>query len=388
MKDKIMLVYQDNYPWDIRIEKFLITLSEKYEVHLICRNKNLNIESESLAKDIYVHRFPIKLSKIKIISEPFHLNAFWHSFVNSMMNEINPKCVIVRNLPLAKLVIKSSKKRNIPVIFDNAENYPEFIRFFEKYDNVVFRLLDKGGYFENLENYCVKNADFTINVIEENTNRIKEKLENVDAKMDEIYNVPYKIKNQILKQKINPNIFNICYIGALEDDKLRGVSTAIRSLKYLSNNYELTIIGDGRDADKLKDEAEELKLDNRIHFTGRLEYKDIIKYVAKFDIGIVPHMKVNMTDTTMANKIYEYMAYGLIVITTDAIPLKRFVEENDIGFVYRSGDEKDLAQKIKEATSNLELMNEMKKKNTDKHINEFNWDQEKMKLFEIIDNLR
>ncbi|ATD54261.1 glycosyltransferase [Clostridium chauvoei] len=376
---KILYIWQTEYPWDIRVEKFVKSLSEFNEVHLLCRNTKKNKEEEFIEEDNYkIHRFPIKWSNKRYLSEPLHLNVFWRIFIENKIKEIKPNLIIVRNLPLAKLAIKLGKKYNIEVIFDNAENYPEFIRFFPRYDKKIFKLIDKMGYLENLENYCVNQSKVTINVIEENTDRIANKNINRD-KMMEIYNVP-PINEKF--NSIEHEGINLCYIGALDDDNLRGTSDLIRAMALIEDKYKLFILGDGKERNKLEALVKDLKLENKVFFEGAIKYSEIKNYVSKYDIGVVPHRRTAMTDTTMANKIYEYMSWRLAVIATDAIPLKRFVNENKVGVIYESGNHIDLSEKIIELCKYN--INEIRNTNYKLHIEKYNWEIESIKLLNLI----
>lgn len=375
--ENILIIYQDVYPWDVRIEKFAKTLSKKYKVHILSRNNKKMPKFEELQKNIYIHRFSNKIARVLTI--PIHLNPFWYYFIENKIKKYKPKKLIVRNLPLAKLAIKLGSKYNVQVIFDNAENYPEYFSVFNKYNKkIIYRFLYKKKYFHNLEKYCVKNSDFVINVIEENTNRLLF----LNNNMENIYNVPIlDIYN--VYEKNNDNIVKICYSGGLESDELRGVSDLVKAMKYLPINYELHIFGDGNDKDMLKNISPN---SNRIKFHGKINYNDLRKLLINFDIGIIPHKKSIMTDTTMANKIYEYISYGLAVVSSNADPLKRFTEQNDIGKVYKSGDVEDLAKKILDISKEGYLENSRRKYRHNIYLEKYNWNIEEQKLLKIIDS--
>lgn len=380
---KVLMIYQDDYPWDVRIEKFVKTLTEEYEVHLLCRNKTLRKETEKVSERFFIHRISKALSHNKILTEPIHLNFMWKSHIERNIKKLQPSLIIVRNLPLAKLGIKCAKKYNIPVIFDNAENYPEFIRFFSKYNRFPFIQLDKVGYFEKLEKYCIENSDVTINVIEENTERLRKN--NVNGNIIHVYNTPYYSKSKLELFDENKDEYKLCYIGALDDDKLRGVSDIIKAMKYLDDKFKLFIIGDGVEKHNLEKLVYELKLCNKVKFLGRVEYSKIKDIAKMFDIGVVSHRKNNMTDTTMANKIYEYMSFGLCVISANAIPLEKFTKDNDIGLIYRSGDSEDLADKIKMSVKNRYTSNKQRKRRVQLYENRYNWEKDSDKLLKAIE---
>jgi glycosyltransferase involved in cell wall biosynthesis len=58
-----------------------------------------------------------------------------------------------------------------------------------------------------------------------------------------------------------------------------------------------------------------------------------------------------MTDTTVPNKLFDYMAGGLPVAVSSAKPLKRIVTETGCGVTFRSGDASSCASALAELSS-------------------------------------
>jgi glycosyltransferase involved in cell wall biosynthesis len=48
----------------------------------------------------------------------------------------------------------------------------------------------------------------------------------------------------------------------------------------------------------------------------------------------------------MPNKVFDYMGAGLPVVSSDAAPLRRLLESEGCGVVFRSGDAHDFAEKV------------------------------------------
>jgi len=138
----------------------------------------------------------------------------------------------------------------------------------------------------------------------------------------------------------------IVYLGLLEIP--RGLMDVIHAAAQLSKRYpgqfRFRIIGDGRDAELLRAEANKLQLDEpHITFTGRLPYTDALQLVAQADVGIIPHHANESWNTTIPNKLFDYMAAGLPVLSSDAAPCVRVLQETGAGRVFRSGDAGHLA---------------------------------------------
>jgi glycosyltransferase involved in cell wall biosynthesis len=132
----------------------------------------------------------------------------------------------------------------------------------------------------------------------------------------------------------------------------RGVGdllTALAMLRERGHAVELTVIGDGRDEAEFHRLAERLRLSPPVlTFTGRLPNEAALRSVAQADLGVVPHFADDSWNTTIPNKLFDYMAAGLAVVTSDAAPCRRIVNETGSGRTYRSGDPVDLARAIEE----------------------------------------
>jgi glycosyltransferase involved in cell wall biosynthesis len=73
--------------------------------------------------------------------------------------------------------------------------------------------------------------------------------------------------------------------------------------------------------------------------------------ISKANVGAIPHIPCAAWNSTIPNKLFDYMALGLPVLTTDVPPVQRIVLQEACGVCYRSGDIMDLVSKIEELRS-------------------------------------
>jgi glycosyltransferase involved in cell wall biosynthesis len=141
----------------------------------------------------------------------------------------------------------------------------------------------------------------------------------------------------------------LIYLGLME--RHRGILTTLDAVAILRRDgvpYHLDMVGDGRDYEEMKRHAGSLGLGPaEVTFHGRLPHKDAIAVVSKADVGLVPHVARESWNTTIANKLFDYMAAGLAVITSDAVPSARVVRATGSGLVFRSADGADLAGQLR-----------------------------------------
>lgn len=391
---KILQIWKNDYPWDVRVEKISRTLLEDdYDVHLICSNIRKKRTREDL-KGLKIHRLPNVRNDFlnRICSLPLFFNPLWlYNILNVIRNEkIN--IILARDLPLAPISILAGKIYKIPVIFDMTENYPAMWREMVRNGEVksLNRILKNPKVAEIMENYILRKADHIIVVVEESKERVLRKGIS-ENKVSIVSNTPdLKVlgKNGRDVAGFPTNTIRMLYVGAV-DTAGRGLDTVIRSIPILVNeinDLSLTIVGDGVYLNKLKKMVKNLSIDRYVNFTGWVEYELIHTYIQDSDICIVPHYVTEHVNTTIPNKLFEYMTYGKPVLVTDAAPMKRIVEENNCGRVFRSGDVRSFAEEVMELKDpNVRL--QIGKNGYSAVSAKYNWDEDSRNLREIFNKI-
>jgi hypothetical protein len=79
-----------------------------------------------------------------------------------------------------------------------------------------------------------------------------------------------------------------------------------------------------------------LKRYNNIYLLGSRPYNDIPSYLRYADVGVIPFIKNNFTDTVNPIKLFEYCAAGISVVSTN---LRGVEELNSPAFIAKGYDE-------------------------------------------------
>ena len=186
---------------------------------------------------------------------------------------------------------------------------------------------------------------------------------------DKVYYLPnaaeyehFHIKKEVadlpedIKHIVNKNKPIIGYFGALAkwiDYNL------INLLAEKRPDAEIILIGWDFDGSQklLKERA-------NLHVLGARPYAILPKYAIWFDIAIIPFSDVDISSTTSPIKLYEYMALGKPIVTTDVFECKRYRS------VMAAQDHKeflllvDRAFKLKDDEDYLKLLDDEAKRNT------------------------
>ncbi|MCG7987547.1 MAG: glycosyltransferase family 4 protein [Candidatus Thiodiazotropha weberae] len=385
----IFVVYDCEYPWDIRIEKIINSLLNKgHKVKLIARNKT-GLPTYEEYEDLSIYRLPsFKNPKLTgLLNTTLFFNPIWVYKVYSVVKSTNCDLILIRDLPLAGVGIILSKLFNIPVIVDFAEPYPLTVRQRRKFEKFkIQHLITRNIWFSDVyEKKVIKHADSCFVVCEE----AKERLISKGAKCHVaiVRNTPELRKftpEQEYEHK-SDDTFVIMYVGILIGG--RGVEIAIKAMSKVvasNSNIKLVIIGSGKAEKHLKEKASQLNLNGCVEFLGWIDNELIPKYINKCDVGILPFSNTDHINHTIANKLFDFMAIGKPVICSNVRPMIRILEEAKCGYTFEADDDLSLAKTILDCYQDTEReklgengLNQIKTK--------YNWSIDEKSLLNVVE---
>jgi len=141
----------------------------------------------------------------------------------------------------------------------------------------------------------------------------------------------------------------LTYLGLVELSRGLDVAVeAVRILRDAGREVRLDVIGGGGDLEYCRAYARKLGLgENAVTFHGFVPgHEQALALVARADVGLLTHRTHEMWNTTIPNKLFDYMAAGMPVVTSDPVPFARIVRETGAGEVFASGDPADLARAV------------------------------------------
>jgi glycosyltransferase involved in cell wall biosynthesis len=234
-----------------------------------------------------------------------------------------------------------------------AENYPALLQ--DVWDTRRKRPFDyvvrNPGAARLVEQYCLPRLTRILTVVEESRDRLV-RIGVPAERIDVVSNTPSLSRldfptSQAAKSTEGP--MEVVYLGLMEI--ARGVGLLVEAadrLRAAQIQVRMRLIGGGRDIALFREQAKRLGLlDREVEFTGFIpSHLDALALVAKANVGAIPHLPNEWANTTIPNKLFDYMAAGLPVLTSDAAPCARIVNQTGTGEVFHAPDVDDLVRAI------------------------------------------
>jgi glycosyltransferase involved in cell wall biosynthesis len=273
-----------------------------------------------------------------------------------------------------------------------AENYPAMIRDLRNRQgfSILNFLVRNPSAVRFVERMSLRWCDHILVVIEESRDRLISL--GVDpARMSLVINTPTLARwaefprDGDVGASRNSHSLILVYLGLLE--WARGIETAIRAIKRVHEGLpgvKLVIVGSGRDERDFRLLADQLRLQDSVRFLGWLDYSKAIEVIKESDIGLVPHHATESWNTTVPNKLFDYMSMGKPVIVSNARPTERIVREERCGIVFKEKDAEDLARAILVLTHKT-TREEMGQRGREAVVRRYNWTVDEEQLLRTLD---
>ena len=390
---KICYVWDADYPWDIRVEKFCRTLIDAgHEVHLLCRNKR-RLPVYEMSDGIHIHRHPsVKNKKLNsLIGFPAFFSPLWLYLLFKLAVHYRFDLIIVRDLPMALAGIAIGRFKRIPVAIDMAEVYPLGLRSNWQYNRMKpWDILVRNPFFADIvERITIEFANHIFVVSSEAKNRFLERGVSSES-ITLIGNTPnLELFNANISERCEKKLprgaFNIVFVGIFTGNRgLKLAVSAMREVVRTSNKIHLTLVGNGWMYEELEKMVKLLGLEENIHFTGWIDNQLIPSIMADVDVGLLPFLPCEHIHITLPNKLFDYMAMGVPVLAADTRSLKRVVNETGCGITFKAGSEKDLADKILLMHADSELRRKCSEKGKKFSLKKYNWEKDGKRLLDAI----
>ncbi len=126
------------------------------------------------------------------------------------------------------------------------------------------------------------------------------------------------------------------------DVLLRAVPAMVAKLPDL----RVLLVGGGPQDVQLRQLAKDLKIDDKVVFTGRVPHEQVQQYYDLLDVLVYPRMSMRLTDLVTPLKPLEAMAQGRVLAASDVGGHLELIEHGKTGILFKADNPESLAENV------------------------------------------
>ena len=280
---------------------------------------------------------------------------FWASKIQDEVDINNYDVVHFHDLYMWKAALKLNNRNKFKTVLDLHENYPYAIYGYKWATKFPNFLIVQPWRWKSFAKKHLSEANRIIVLSKAYKSRLLQKYPSLQEQQMFVYpNIPNvnKLLNFPVKKDIIPktqNDFYIFYFGGIS--KRRGIFTSINAMNYvgqLKYNVKLLLIGpvDKSEKQEFNRAISAPSVKSKIVYIPWINFQELPSYLNVVDICISPIIKNPQHESGVANKVFQYMLFEKPIIVSNCRPQTEIVEHEKCGLVFKSEDERDLADKI------------------------------------------
>lgn len=208
---------------------------------------------------------------------------------------------------------------------------------------------------------------------------------NLNKKIEVVLNMPdlNLLKNFKNIEREKNEIF---YIGGISN--LRGFDVTIEVIKILKEKFpDIMMHYVGPCSPELINSVDIYSIENNIKFYGMMPLAKGLEYSRDSKIGISILKPIKNYTESFSTKIFEYMAIGLPVITSNFKFYKNIIDKYKCGICVNPLDPAEIANAIEYIIKNPIIAKQMGLNGIKATEEIFNWENEKKKIINLYKNL-
>ena len=353
----ILYIYQGEWPRGAtRVAKQVRSLARAgHDVHLLARNYEGAPRLEPW-EQVTIHRLPCVRPRWlnHVLNFPAFVNPMWMWAMWRLARRTRADRILVADLPLAPAAIWLGWVLGVPVHYDMAEVYPEFLKSLHVVSArpLSDRVIRSPAAAALVERRVLRTAS-SISVVSEESRLRCLRLGARGNRVVVVGNTPDDLGQLTSRQPFPPELRawaqrpRALFVGTLLAD--RGVKEAVEALELVLREIPdacLVVVGDGPDRPRIAQTIERLGLGDHVALLGWQRHARLAEFYQHCQVGVLPFLDTPHVRITLANKLFDYMGAGLAVLAADLPPMRRVLEEVGAGVLYAVGNTRALAEQL------------------------------------------
>lgn len=352
---KILMVLDEEFPPDVRVEKEIgVLVKAGHQVHLLCYTRAGDTPYED-HQGYAVFRSPIPplTYKLKALALTFPAYfSFWKSHIRDQLGRERYDILHFHDLNLARIALEAGREAGLPVVGDYHENRPEIMEYYHHVRTFPGKWLISVNRWRRFQQTFTPQLDHLILVTDEAKRYYADNYGIPEDRITVVENYPdpdvlrnYPADDAILRKYKGKKMF--LYFG--DTGMRRGTGTILEAARLLKDDdrYCFVIIGTSREQPELEDMCLRQGGSN-VELTGFMPISKAASYFRAAYGGLSPLLRNVHHDTTYANKVFQYMTFGIPVIVSNCTAQEQVVAESHCGLVHEAGNAADLVARIRQ----------------------------------------
>lgn len=311
----------------------------------------------------------IKLNRVVNIKS-IPMNISWYKDLQNIIERFKPDLINghLQAPGLCDILCNIAKKRKIPFILTYHNDFVDSrflwnaVKTSYYYHFGLFTLRNSSRIIV-LSNYYAERSKFL--------SSYKNKLDIITGGVDQdimkpTFNINELEKNNLLKYKY------VLYVGRMsKESRHKGLDYLIRSMRYISEELKLVVIGQGNDIEWYRKLCNNERLTHRVLFLDNVSDDLLPVYYSNCFTTVLP--SYNMAEG-LGLVLLEAQSCGSPVIGSDIGGIPYAIEEGKTGYLVKPKDPFDISEKINFMLDHPGMVEAMRRNARDRILNKFTWD--------------
>ncbi|MCP4728038.1 MAG: glycosyltransferase family 4 protein [bacterium] len=369
-KKKIVILTISDLEFESNLHRKAVTLrDEGYDVTIYCAY------GSNFDPSLWEHINIVKYRKV-FSSTPFIFMEFFVRCFVWILSKKPDLFISYDVYPLFPLRIKH--------FFDGSRYIYDSVELFQGLNSLVGKSLRRKSWYY-YEKWGIRKAVLAFTVCRLDSEHLKKEYPFINTP-EWIRNIPdYKPPDKPVDLRKLLNIPRECKIGIYQGAVLRGrgLENIIKALPDI-NNFTFVVTGNGVLLSELKRLTVELKVENKVYFTGGVPFNELSKYTAGADFGLTIISGKGLSYYhALPNKLFEYIQAEIPIIGSKYPEIENVIDGDNIGITVNPENVEEIRDAIMEI-SDSERYADLKK-NLNKIKDKYSWKSESESYLKIIE---